>query len=169
MLAEQATMTVFRYLEHACRHGDDLAARQALLDASYQAGAAFTRAAVGNVHALAHTLGGLYNVPHGLANAVLMPVILRDYGPAVHRKLARLAELTGVGPTGTDGQKANAFIDGIFAMNRRLGIPEGFACIRDGDMPQMAAWAAAEANPTYPVPVIYGTEDFLRIIEQIRL
>lgn len=169
MLAEQATVTVFRYLEHACRHGDDLAARQALLDASYQAGAAFTRAAVGNVHALAHTLGGLYDVPHGLANAVLLPVILRDYGPAVHRKLARMAELTGVCPAGTDGERANAFIDELLAMNRRLGIPGGFACIRSEDMPQMAAWAEAEANPTYPVPVIYGKNDFLRIIEQIRL
>ena len=164
-LAEEAVVTIFRTLEHACAHGDDVDARQALLTASYQAGAAFTRASVGNVHAIAHTLGGLYGVGHGLANAVLLPVVLRDYGPAAYRKLARLAELVGL-PGGTDGEKADAFIDAILAMNARLGIPTGFSCIREEDLPQMAAWAAKEANPTYPVPVIYDRERFIRVIRQ---
>lgn len=165
-LAEEAVVTIFRTLEHACAHGDDVDARQALLTASFQAGAAFTRASVGNVHAIAHTLGGLYGVGHGLANAVLLPVVLRDYGPAAHRKLARLAELVGL-PGGTDGEKAAAFIDAILAMNARLGIPTGFSCIREEDLPQMAAWAAKEANPTYPVPVIYDRERFIRVIRQV--
>lgn len=165
-LAEEAVVTIFRTLEHACAHGDDVDARQALLTASYQAGAAFTRASVGNVHAIAHTLGGLYGVGHGLANAVLLPVVLRDYGPAAYRKLARLAELVGL-PGGTDGKKADAFIDAILAMNARLGIPTGFSCIREEDLPQMAAWAAKEANPTYPVPVIYDRGRFIRVIRQV--
>lgn len=165
-LAEEAVVTIFRTLEHACAHGDDVDARQALLTASYQAGAAFTRASVGNVHAIAHTLGGLYGVGHGLANAVLLPVVLRDYGPAAHRKLARLAELVGL-PGGTDGEKADAFIDAILAMNARLGIPTGFSCIREEDLPQMAVWAAKEANPTYPVPVIYDRGRFIRVIRQV--
>ena len=165
-LAEEAVVTIFRTLEHACAHGDDVDARQALLTASYQAGAAFTRASVGNVHAIAHTLGGLYGVGHGLANAVLLPVILRDYGTAAHRRLSRLAELVGL-PGGTDGEKADAFIDAILAMNARLGIPTGFSCIREEDLPQMAAWAAKEANPTYPVPVIYDRGCFIRVIRQV--
>ena len=165
-LAEEAVVTIFRTLEHACAHGDDVDARQALLTASYQAGAAFTRASVGNVHAIAHTLGGLYGVGHGLANAVLLPVVLRDYGPAAYRKLARLAELVGL-PGGTDGEKADAFIDAILAMNARLGIPTGFSCIREEDLPQMAAWAAKEANPTFPVPVIYDRGRFIRVIRQV--
>lgn len=165
-LAEEAVVTIFRTLERACAHGDDVDARQALLTASYQAGAAFTRASVGNVHAIAHTLGGLYGVGHGLANAVLLPVVLRDYGPAAYRKLARLAELVGL-PGGTDGEKADAFIDAILAMNARLGIPTGFSCIREEDLPQMAAWAAKEANPTYPVPVIYDRGRFIRVIRQV--
>lgn len=165
-LAEQAVVTIFQTLEHACAHGDDVAARQALLTASYQAGFAFTRAGVGNVHAIAHTLGGLYGVGHGLANAVLLPVVLRDYGPAAHRKLARLAELVGL--TGdSEADRANAFIDAISAMERRLGIPAGFTCIREQDLPRMAAWAAAEANPTYPVPVIYDHARFIRVIRQV--
>ena len=165
-MAEQAVSAIFRTLERACANGDDLDARQTLLTASYQAGVAFTRAGVGNVHAIAHTLGGLYGISHGLANAVLLPVVLRDYGAAVYPRLARLAELVGLAG-GTDAQQANAFIDAIFAVNARLGIPTGFSCIREEDLPQMAAWAAAEANPTYPVPVIYDRARFIRVIRQV--
>ena len=165
-MAEEAVVAIFRTLEHACAHGDDVGARQALLTASYQAGVAFTRAGVGNVHAIAHTLGGLYGVDHGLANAVLLPVVLRDYGAAAHRRLARLAELVGLSGD-SEADRANAFIDAIFAMNARLGIPTGFTCIREADLPQMAAWAAKEANPTYPVPVIYDRARFIRVIRQI--
>lgn len=165
-MAEEAVVTIFRTLEHACARGDDVEARQALLTASYQAGVAFTRAGVGNVHAIAHTLGGLYGVGHGLANAVLLPVVLRDYGAAAHRRLARLAELVGLSGD-SEADRANAFIDAIFAMNARLGIPAGFSCIREEDLPQMAAWAAKEANPTYPVPVIYDRARFIRVIRQV--
>lgn len=165
-MAEEAVVTIFRTLEHACAHGDDVEARQALLTASYQAGVAFTRAGVGNVHAIAHTLGGLYGVGHGLANAVLLPVVLRDYGAAAHRRLARLAEMVGLSGD-SEADRANAFIDAIFGMNVRLGIPAGFTCIREEDLPQMAAWAAKEANPTYPVPVIYDRARFIRVIRQV--
>lgn len=165
-MAEEAVVTIFRTLEHACAHGDDVGARQALLTASYQAGVAFTRAGVGNVHAIAHTLGGLHGVGHGLANAVLLPVVLRDYGAAAHRRLARLAELVGLSGD-SEADRANAFIDAIFGMNARLGIPAGFTCIREADLPQMAAWAAKEANPTYPVPVIYDRARFIRVIRQV--
>ena len=85
---------------------------------------------------------------------------------AAHRKLARLAELVGL--TGdSEADRANAFIDAISAMERRLGIPTGFTCIREQDLPRMAAWAAAEANPTYPVPVIYDRARFIRVIRQV--
>lgn len=76
-----AVAGIFRHLPEVCRDGGNLGARQAMLAASYQAGFAFTRAGVGNVHAIAHTLGGLYDVGHGLANAVLLPVVLEDFGP----------------------------------------------------------------------------------------
>lgn len=161
-LAEAAVADIFRYLPIACENGADLEAREKLLTASFKAGCAFTRAGVGNVHAIAHTLGGLYGVGHGLANAVLLPVILRDYGAAVAPRLARLAERAGI------GGGAEGFVDAIFAMNERLGIPRGFSCIREEDIPQMTAWADAEANPGYPVPVIYDRRHFAEIIGQIR-
>ena len=166
-LARQAVQAIFAYLPRACAHGEDLRARQELLTASFRAGFAFTRASVGNVHAIAHTLGGLYDVPHGRANAVLLPVVLEEYGPAAHKRLAELADVVGLCPRGTRAEKAQAFIAAIYAMNRQLGIPEGFSCIREEDLPQMAAWAGAEANPVYPVPVIFDRERFIRVIRKV--
>ena len=166
-LAEEAVCEIFRYLEQAYRNGDDMEARTQMLIASFKAGFAFTRAGVGNVHAIAHTLGGLYNTPHGLANAVILPIVLEDYGAAVEEKLAHLAELTGVRFTGTDAEKARAFIDEIRTMNRRMDIPTGFNFIREEDIPQMVRWALAEANPVYPVPVVYDKKRCERVIRRI--
>lgn len=166
-LARQAVTAIFEYLPRACADGTDLRARQEMLNASYRAGFAFTRASVGNVHALAHTLGGLYNVPHGRANAVLLPVMLEEYGPAVYKRLAELADVVGLCPNGDRAEKARAFIGAIYDMNRTLGIPTGFDCIRPEDLPQMAAWAEAEANPVYPVPVVFGEEDFIRVARRV--
>lgn len=166
-LARQAVAAIFEYLPRACADGTDLRARQEMLTASYRAGFAFTRASVGNVHALAHTLGGLYNVPHGRANAVLLPVMLEEYGPAVYKRLAELADVVGLCPNGDRAEKARAFIGAIYDMNRTLGIPTGFDCIRPEDLPQMAAWAEAEANPVYPVPVVFGEEDFIRVVRRV--
>ena len=166
--AEEATQMIFANLEKVYQNGQDIAGREAMLVASFKAGFAFTRAGVGNVHAIAHTLGGLYNTAHGLANAVILPIVLEDYGSAVYPKLARLAELAGVASQGSEEEKAKAFIAEIRAMNRRMGIPTGFDFIQDKDIPQMIAWAGAEANPVYPVPVLYSPERYRAVIEKIR-
>ena len=166
-LAEEAVCGIFKYLERAYRDGNDMQARTEMLIASYKAGFAFTRAGVGNVHAIAHTLGGLYNTPHGLANAVILPIVLEDYGAAAEKKLARLAELTGVKTDGTEAEKAKAFIGEIRAMNRRMEIPTGFAFIQEKDIPQMIAWALDEANPVYPVPVVYDEKRCEQVIRRI--
>ena len=166
-LAEEAVCEIFQYLERAYNDGDDMQARTGMLIAAYKAGFSFTRAGVGNVHAIAHTLGGLYNTPHGLANAVILPIVLEDYGRTVEKKLAHLAELTGVMRSGTDAEKARAFVDEIRAMNRRMNIPTGFDFIREEDIPRMITWALAEANPVYPVPVIYDRERCEKVIRRI--
>ena len=72
--AEVATKLIFENLEEAYKNGKDLHAREQMLLASHYAGIAFTRAYVGNVHAIAHNLGGFYGVPHGLANAIILPM-----------------------------------------------------------------------------------------------
>lgn len=167
-LAEEATVTVFKYLEKAYADGEDMEARAEMLMAAYKAGFAFTRAGVGNVHAIAHTLGGLYGVPHGLANAVILPIVLEDYGAAVYSRLARLSELTGVCTEGSEQEKTRAFIAEIYAMNRRMGLPRGIDCIKDEDIDQMVSWALKEANPTYPVPVVYDEQRCAALIRRIR-
>jgi alcohol dehydrogenase len=167
--AEDAVKGIFKYLERAYTNGQDVEAREAMQLASYQAGFAFTRAGVGNVHAIAHTLGGLYNTAHGLANAVILPIVLEDYGEKVYPKLARLAELSGVAQTGSEADKAKAFIREIKDMNTRMNIPAGFDFIKDEDIGQMIKWAAAEANPVYPVPVLFNSERFRTVIQKIRM
>lgn len=168
LYAEEATVLIFRYLERAYNDGKDMEAREKLMEAAYKAGWSFGRTGVGNVHAIAHTLGGLYNTPHGLANAVILPIVLEDYGESVYKPLARLAELTGVMSSGSDAAKAKAFIAEIYAMNKRMGIPTGFAFIEDKDIPQMCIWAEKEANPTYPVPVIYDKGHIGMLLREIK-
>ncbi len=164
---EEAVSAIMEFLPEAYEQGDSLEAREEMLIASFKAGAAFTRACVGNVHAIAHTIGGLYHVPHGLANAVVLPIVLEDYGSAVYGKLARLAILSQVATEGSDEELAKEFIQHIRRMNEHMGIPDHLPQIRKEDIPQMAEWADAEANPLYPVPVIYDKKHFAEIIRKV--
>ena len=166
--AEEAVQSVFVNLEKVYNHPNDINGRQEMMLAAFKAGFAFTRSSVGNVHAIAHTLGGFYNTPHGLANAVILPIVLEDYGEAVYVKLAKLAELAKVKTCGTTEEKAKAFIAEIRAMNKRMGIPTGFSFIKDEDIPTMVKYALAEANPVYPVPVVYDKARCTAVIHRIR-
>ena len=166
--AQEAVQSIFVNLEKVYAHPDDINGRQEMMLAAFKAGFAFTRSSVGNVHAIAHTLGGFYNTPHGLANAVILPIVLEDYGEAVYPKLAQLAELAKVKTCGTTEEKAKAFIAEIRAMNRRMGMPTGFDFIKDEDIPTMVKYALAEANPVYPVPVVYDRERCAAVIRRIR-
>lgn len=165
--AEEAVCGVMEFLTEAYNQGDSLEAREEMLIASYKAGAAFTRTGVGNVHAIAHTIGGLYHVPHGLANAVVLPIVLDDYGSTVYRPLARLAEMSKVCMEGSDEEKAKAFIEQIRWMNESMGIPKHLPQIQKEDVAKMSGWADKEANPLYPVPVIYDKKHFERIILKV--
>lgn len=168
--ALDATAEIVRNLETVYLDGSNIEAREAMLDASYKAGFAFTRAGVGNVHAIAHTLGGLYNTPHGLANAVILPIVLEDYGEVVYEKLATMARVGGLAEESTpDAEAAKLFIAHIKEANKRMDIPAGFDFIKDEDIDQMITWALKECNPLYPVPVIYDREHCRKVIEQIRI
>ncbi len=144
-LALEAFSLIFEWLPKAYADGTNLVAREKMLIAAYQAGIAFSKSYVGYVHAVAHSLGGEYNIPHGLANAVLLPKVLRAYGTAIDRKLADLARAAGLN---------GDFIGAVERLNAALGIPTGFEQIQAADVPRMARHAAAEANPLYPVPVL---------------
>lgn len=152
-LSLETVRLVFTYLERAYRDGSDGQARREMLRAAHLAGLAFSKSYVGYVHAVAHSLGGQYNIPHGLANSVLLPVVLEAYGPSAWKKLRDLAVAAGVSSAAdSPRQAAEALISAIRAMNRRMGIPETLPGILPEDIPAMARHAAREANPLYPVP-----------------
>lgn len=162
--AEKAVKLIFDNLLKAYEHGDDIEARRNMQRASYYAGVAFTRAYVGYVHALAHALGGFYGTPHGLANSVLLPVVLEFYGESAHKPLARLAEITGIcTDKDDDAAKATKFIDRIKEMNALMDIPSNIDGIKPEDVPEMAKRAAAEGNPLYPVPRLLGEDELAKI------
>lgn len=163
--AIDAVKLIFANITKAYDDGNDIKARENMLMGSFYAGAAFTKAYVGYVHALAHGIGGLYGVPHGLANAVLLPVVMESYGSASYKELAELADTVGIEGS-TLEEKAKKFIQKIRSMNEYMGIPDRLDAIEKKDIPELIRRAMREANPTYPVPVIWDSEQFRKIIEK---
>ena len=170
--AVEAVQLIHKYLKQAYDHGDDLEARVEMQKAAYLAGKAFTRAYVGYVHAVAHTLGGEYGVPHGLANAVILPHVLKAYGKSAHKKLAQLADCIDLGGK-TNEEKANLFIKWIEDMNAAMNIPtkilsrDGGKLIEEERLPRMIAHTYAEANPLYPCPQVWGKKEIEAIYREI--
>ena len=163
--AEEATKLIHDNLEKAYNNGKDIEARNNMLKASFYAGSAFTRAFVGYVHAIAHNLGGLYNTPHGLANAVILPYVLDWYGPAAYKKLAKLADLIGIAKEEMSiEEKAKAFIAEIRRMNQAMNIPDKFDFIKEEDMNTLVKRALKEGNPGYPVPKIMNEQECEKVI-----
>lgn len=159
-LSLEAAKLVFENIETAYRDGTNRTARENMLLAAHKAGIAFSKSYVGYVHAVAHSLGGQYNIPHGLANAVLMPIVLEDYGASAHKKLHQLGVAAGVADeSDTHADGAEKFIAAIRALNARLNIPETLSGIQKEDIPQMARHAAREANPLYPVPKLMDAKE----------
>ena len=129
--------------------------RKAMQKASFFAGLAFTRAYVGYVHALAHALGGSYDLPHGYANAVLLPHVLEAYGEKAYGKLAKISDsLSLTDKSLSKKEKAEAVIAWIKNLKKSLSIPERFplGTIKKEDLEALATHADKEANPFYPVP-----------------
>ena len=167
-LALEATALVFQNVERAYRDGEDREARSNMLRAAYLAGIAFSKSYVGYIHAVAHTLGGQYNTPHGLANSVLMPLVLEAYGEAAHKKLHDLAVAAGVStPEESHRDGAEKFIAAIRELNRKMLIPETLPGILKEDIPMMARHADREANPLYPVPVLMDAKQLEPFYYQI--
>ena len=166
-LAKEAVKLIHDNILIAFEDGSNLEARQNMQRGAFYAGRAFTRGCVGYVHAIGHTLGGLYGVAHGLAMAVLLPHVMREFGASAHKRLAELADVCGIEGR-NDAEKANNFIAWIEETNKKMGLPDGFDVIRDEDIDQMITWAKKEANPLYPVPVVWARKDFRRLIESIR-
>ena len=158
--ALKAVKLIFENIDIAYEHGDNIQARRNMLHASFYAGCAFTKSYVGYVHAVAHSLGGQYNVPHGLANAILLPLVLREYGSCIDKKLHRLAIAAGLADKNTpDHEAAEFFIRAIEEMKERFGIVNIAKEIQETDIPKLAHYADKEANPLYPVPKLMDASE----------
>lgn len=165
-MARKATKLIFENLTKAYDDGKDLEARDNMQHASFYAGVAFTVSYVGYVHAIAHTLGGFYHVPHGLANSIILPYVLDYYGESAYKKLAELADVVGING-GSEEEKAKKFIQAIRDMNKYMNIPEKVSGIKEEDIPTMVERALSEANPLYPVPRLMGKEEMTEMFKII--
>ncbi len=167
--ARIATKLIFDNIEKVYENGKDVEAREAMLVGSFHAGLAFTRAYVGYVHAIAHNLGGMYGIPHGLANAVILPYVLDYFGETAYKRLAELADVAGIsGPAQGEREKAKRFIAKIRELNAKMNIPDGFEQIKDEDIPLIAKRALKEGNPLYPVPKIMDQADCEALIKSLK-
>ena len=166
-MALSAVGLIFENLRTAYRDGKNLEAREKMALASTYAGFAFTRANVGYVHAIAHQFGGKYHTPHGLANAIMLPLVLKYSAPAITERLALLAIRAKVGKDGEDRDAlAQKFLDAVDDLNRDLGIPTVLDALKEDDIPALAKAACWEAHTGYPVPRYMSQEVCENLIRQ---
>jgi alcohol dehydrogenase len=167
-MALSAVGLIFENLRTAYTNGKNLEAREKMALASTYAGFAFTRANVGYVHAIAHQFGGLYHTPHGLANAIMLPHVLKYSRPAIIERLAQLAVRAKVGtedePSSVLAQK---FLDAVDQLNQDLGIPTYLEALQESDIPALAKAACFEAHTGYPVPRYMSQTQCEALIRQV--
>lgn len=168
--ALEACKLIFENLPKAYSNDKDKEARQNMLRASYLAGVAFTRSYVGYVHAIAHSLGGKYGVPHGLANATILPYMLNEYGESASKKLKEIAVYCGLSDEGVSPKVASSkVINKIIEFNNNMQIPSKIEGIKEKDIPALAVLADKEGNPLYPVPKLLSAkelEEMYRLIKK---
>jgi alcohol dehydrogenase len=168
-LASAAVKLIFTHLPKAYNEGGNLAAREAMALASYYAGLAFSKAMVGFVHAISHQLGAHYRIPHGLANAVVLPHVLEYSKDKAQQKMAELAVKAGLGDPGdSETALAQTLIDKVVELNAAVGIPRGFEQIKDADIAAIAAEACKEGN-NYPVPKYMDVAGCAKLVKTLKL
>ena len=165
--ALRAIKTIFQYLVPSFEDGLNKHYRLELLEASYNAGVAISNNYVGYVHAIAHGIGGMYHLQHGMINATILPIVLEVYGSAVVSKLAKIADVVGI--TGaTDQDKSTQFIQKLKDLNQIFSIPTSIPEIQEEDIHYLAIGAEKEGNPSYPTPVTWNVEQFEKVIRKIK-
>ena len=152
--AEKAMEYINRYLRRAVANGKDMEAREGMCYAQYLAGMAFNNASLGHVHAMAHQLGGFYDLPHGECNAILLPHVCEYNLISSRRRFGRIAKLLGERVDGLSPTDASqAAIKAIRILSKDVGIPEGLIAlgkkygkeVKEEDIPTMTANAQKDA------------------------
>ena len=162
-----AIKAIFQYLVPSFEDGLNKHYRLELLEASYNAGVAISNNYVGYVHAIAHGIGGMYHLQHGMINAIILPIVLEEYGDAITKKLVHIADIIGINGC-TDKEKVERFIKKLKELNRIFSIPTSIPEIKDEDLHYLAIGAEKEGNPSYPTPVTWDVEQFEKVIRKIK-
>ena len=166
--ANQALEIIFKHLPLAYTT-QNIEHKEKMLWASFLAGRSFTRAYVGYVHGLAHQLGAYYHIPHGVANAVLLPHVLRTYGPIIEPKLNAWYQLyINTSSLLSVSEGAHALIEHIEAMNASMNIPRHFKQLKEEDFDAIVVNALNEVHPTYPVPRFLTHLDLVGILHKVK-
>ena len=167
-LALRAIRLIATHLHHSVENGDDLLARGQMQIAATMAGMAFTNAMVGLVHAMAHSLGARFGVPHGLANAILLPHGMRYNMEVCADQYALVAEAMGVGKPEMSEEKAGmAAVNAIEELNKKIGLP---GRLREVDVPEegfkdCAELSLSDGSIVYNPKPVYETEEVLKVYE----
>ncbi len=163
-----ATRLVLNNLERACSNGEDMAARESMALASYYAGLAFTTCLVGYVHAVSHQLGAHYSMPHGLANAMVLPHVLELLKDSAGERLAELAVYCELGDESEpQADLVRKFIDRIWALNEAIGIPRTTDLIKDEHIEEIVT-AALKEGSGYPVPRFLERAECVALVQGLR-
>ncbi len=145
--AVKAVKLIFENLEKAVANGSDIIARENMAYAQYLAGMAFSNASLGYVHAMAHQLGGFYDLPHGVCNAILLPHVCEFNKKVSADRFAELAHEIGIFE-GDNATKADAFINKIKELSAKINIPKGltsFEIFKESDISTLTKNALNDA------------------------
>ncbi len=165
----EATKLIVENIKECYVNPTNQEARKKMLYASHYAGISFTKAYVGYVHAIAHTLGGKYNVPHGLANAVILPIMLEVYGKKIYKKMKKLAVYANLADENDSREVATKkLIDWIYQTNKEMHIPQNIEEIEENDLEELTNFALKESNPFYPVPKLLGKKELKEIYLKVK-
>jgi len=165
--ARLAVKLIFDNLSRACHDGSNADARAGMATGAYYAGLAINQVNVGNVHAIAHQLGGAYGIPHGLANALVLPHVLEFCREEASQRLAELAVAVGLGEPGDDPRRlADLFIRAVRNLRTDIGIPDHSDLLRREDFRVLSRQAVAE-GALYPVPRLLDEATVTGILQRI--
>jgi alcohol dehydrogenase class IV len=168
LLAKTSVRLIFQHLLNAYHNGDDLKSRDAMVLASFYAGSAFTRTSVGYVHGIAHQLGRICGTPHGNANAMVLPEVLRAYGPVINDCLADLAIEVGLGSSAdTKAALALAFIERIEVMRNEMKMPLKPKDMGPHQVEEIVNDAITETGELYPVPRYMARDEISAIVKAL--
>lgn len=168
MYSLKAIELVLNNLYKAYQYNDE-EAKNNMLIASFYAGCAFTKSYVGYVHALAHAIGGKYNLPHGLLNAIILPKVLIKYDKSIYKKIAFIAKDNNIATENDNNEISfNKFINYILELNNKMNIPTKINELNENDIHYLATLAFNEANPLYPVPKLFSIKDLEDILKDCK-